>query len=100
MATTTRQGPALRIEGSCDGCAHLARITSDESARICNHEHTAQPHHRLMTTGEPTPAWCPLLPAARLALARGIVAEAERAEELAREERIAKRSVFRLGEPR
>lgn len=57
----TQTGPRLTIVGSCGGCRFYARVTSDESVRICNHEHTAQPHHRLMTTGAATPDWCPLL---------------------------------------
>ena len=83
--TPPRQGPTLTIAGSCEGCALLGRA---EAVTHCMHDDTKKRADsgivsftgRDMPAGHDssTPAWCPLLPAARLALARGIVEEAGR----------------------
>ena len=81
MATQT--GPRLRIEGSCEGCCHLR---TGNVVLACSH-----PQIRKEPTGVAIvsmkakhEAWdmrgnmrhdCPELPAARLALARSVVAE-------------------------
>lgn len=67
MATQT--GPRLRVESSCIGCDRL--IPGGERPPQC-----LAMAGRMMPTTSPTPAWCPELPAARLALARSVVAEA------------------------
>lgn len=74
MTTSTqRTGPLLRIEGSCEGCEHL----SDDGGGAWCGAPGKQGNGWIGWRSGPTPAWCPELSAARLALARGIVAEAE-----------------------
>lgn len=84
MATGKRTGPLLRIEGSCEGCAWPRVEEAHPSARPSTHVTLcAHPLRRwggvISATGthKVTPDWCPELRAARLALARSIVAEAE-----------------------
>ena len=75
MASDARQGPALTITGTCEGCRHLAGTGNDLACRHPDAPPGATPYETLVGI-EPTDG-CPLLPAARLALARGIVAEAD-----------------------
>lgn len=89
-----RQGPRLRVEGSCEGCAWLRhverRYVGDEHTyriTICAHEkaqrNNAGEPMAMHDSGGPNrvaPSGCPELPGARLALARGIVAEACRSD--------------------
>lgn len=78
--TPPRQGPALTIAGNCEGCGHAHRLgppMDGEWLYQCSNPNATPEQHEHMWTS-PTPAWCPLLPAARLALARGIVEEAGR----------------------
>ena len=79
MATQT--GPRLTITGRCEGCAWLHPIGAIRGlVFFCN-----EPSKRVGEFAKPTeigrrpvtPAWCPELPAARLALARSVVAEAQ-----------------------
>ena len=69
----TQTGPRLRIEGSCEGCAWHAVLVPGE--RRCT-EPSAQ-RKIARSVGAKAPAWCPELPAARLALARSMVAAAD-----------------------
>ena len=68
MATQT--GPRLTIAASCEGCAWHAVPVPGE--RRCT-EPSAQ-RKIARSVGAKAPAWCPELPAARLALARSVVA--------------------------
>jgi len=70
--TTTRQGPALTITGTCEGCCYLGRSIV---ARSCHSPLLGEPCLLPRAEDATIPAWCPLLPAARLALARRIVAD-------------------------
>lgn len=77
---STQTGPRLTVEGSCEGCAWLRVEESRRTARsrsrviLCAHP-KAREDGMISATGthKQTPAWCPLLPAARLALGRELV---------------------------
>jgi hypothetical protein len=72
MTTTApRQGPRLTIAGTCAGCAHLSWSTCKAERADAVSDALGKP---IPWPGE-TPAWCPLLPAARLALARSVVGD-------------------------
>jgi hypothetical protein len=75
MATQT--GPRLTITASCEGCCH---VVDDRGVPLCALMGPPRgPIDRItfsLRTDWCTPDWCPELSAARLALARGIVAEA------------------------
>jgi hypothetical protein len=66
----TRQGPRLTVVATCDGCEHLTRTWSYDE---CRH-----PNGKANHAFSDTPAWCPLLPTARLALGRELVAESSK----------------------
>ncbi len=72
MPASLRDGPALTVRGSCDGCRHFGHkpIGLSECMFPGSWRQWAQ------DTTE-TPAWCPRLPAARLALGRMLVEEGE-----------------------
>ena len=84
---STQTGPRLTIIGTCEGCEHLRhverRYDGDEHTyriTVCAHEkaqrNNAGEPMAMHDSGGPnrrTPPTCPELPAARLALARGIV---------------------------
>lgn len=75
MASDKRSGPLLRVEGSCLDCDHL-RLDAD--VYRCAHPKASSVAEPMICSAhrEPRPPpLCPELPAARLALARGIVAE-------------------------
>lgn len=57
-----RNGPTLTMVATCVGCEH--RLT-DLAQASC--EHPTLTPRRYLTQGQPTPAWCPRLSAARLA---------------------------------
>lgn len=76
-----RTGPTLAIAGTCEGCRWLHPIGAIRGlVYFCN-----EPSKRVGELAIPTeigsrpatPAWCPELAPARLALARAIVAEAQ-----------------------
>lgn len=71
--TATRQGPRLTVVGTCDGCEFFRRRTpAAHSLKLC----VAESGFRNIGRGYvSTPAWCPLLPAARAALGLELVAE-------------------------
>lgn len=79
---STQTGPRLATAGSCEGCEWLRVEESRRTARsrsrviLCGHP-KAREDGMISATGthKQTPAWCPELPAARLALARAVVAE-------------------------
>ena len=82
MATQT--GPRLTIVGTCEGCCHLRSDTRHpvRRFRVTTCAHAEAPFGRgaiidLEGQGTATPAWCPELHAARLALARSVVAAAD-----------------------
>jgi hypothetical protein len=72
MASATRQGPALTITGTCEGCAFLDPEESwsrGKRAMLCVEPSLLGRGPRYIGgLRSATPAWCPLLPAARLAL--------------------------------
>ena len=73
---TQQTGPRLTIAGTCEGCAWLtpAKIGGRDSRFMrCTHPKVTK-DARLFPRNGATPAWCPELPAARLALARSVVA--------------------------
>ena len=75
----TQQGPAVAIVARCEGCAWLtpAKIGGRDSRFMrCTHPKVTK-DARLFPRNGATPAWCPELPAARLALARSVVAAAD-----------------------
>ena len=72
---TTQTGPRLTIAGSCEGCEHLRTDARHPTGRwrVTTCAHSDAPYGRgaivdLEGQGKATPAWCPELPAARLAL--------------------------------
>lgn len=69
-----RIGPALAIAASCEKCCHVGRSIV---ARSCHSPLLSEPRFLPRAEESPTPDWCPELPGARLAMARGIVAGAE-----------------------
>ena len=77
MATQT--GPRLTISPSCEGCEHrtwsanTSPVVALQSHRVCAHPAMG----RRVLIDASTPADCPELPAARLALARSVVAAAD-----------------------
>lgn len=72
-----RTGPRLTITGTCEGCAWL-RPSTVGGARLgfvdCTHPARPVPFIGNVNTSITTPDDCPELPAARLALARSVVA--------------------------
>ena len=82
---TAQAGPRLTITGTCEGCAHLR---TSNVVLTCSHPQIRKglTGFAIIATKASHEAWdmrgdvrhdCPLLPAARLALARSVVAEAE-----------------------
>lgn len=78
-----RTGPALTVVASCQGCAHL--ITDARDPRLGRAPHAACVHPTRANGGRifarargpyPTPADCPELDPARLALGRALVGDA------------------------
>ena len=79
---TTQTGPRLTITGTCEGCAHLR---TSNVVLTCSHPQIRKglTGFAIIATKASHEAWdmrgdvrhdCPLLPAARLALARSVVA--------------------------
>ena len=85
MATKHQTGPRLTITGTCSPCEHLRMLSRLPASHVPTppRQYCAHPEIKGRTPREiggkqkATPAWCPLFPAARLALARSVVAEAE-----------------------
>lgn len=74
-STDNRIGPLLTIVASCLDCD---RLRFDFDVYRCAHPKASSVAEPMLcsATREPTtPAWCPELPAARLALARSVVTE-------------------------
>lgn len=71
-----RDGPALTVAGSCAGCKHFHNGSAHTA---CTHKDVCGYHviSRRSTMRRETPAWCPLLPAARVALGRELAKEGE-----------------------
>lgn len=90
--TPARQGPALRIEGTCEGCAwlHAEERVSQTNLIVTYVYHCGEPSqikvHPLGTKPRKIgrkpamPSWCPEQSAARLALGRELVAAGEQKE--------------------
>ena len=75
---TDRGGPALTVVGSCEGCSYAIRQgppMDGEWIFSCKHP-SAKYGIESAWTGS-TPTWCPLLPAARVALGRELAKEGE-----------------------
>ena len=73
---TTQTGPRLRVVSECTDCEHLREksyAAQGDSGYVVSCAHP-DGKGRIGDTTWATPAWCPELPAARLALARSVVA--------------------------
>ena len=67
-----RDGPALTVVGSCEGCRWHSMTDYAPHLRQCLAGPVPQ---SIATAGAPT--WCPRIPAARLALGRELAKEGE-----------------------
>ena len=77
-------GPTLTLAASCQGCDHLRienRRTGQARYRVtvCGHPTVEPDRSTIDATGitKSTPAWCPLLHAARVALGERLAKESE-----------------------